>query len=74
MVQKRDGTSKVHGAPKRRGRPRAFEPDVALGKAMTAAVRSSLDDPTLVDPRKYLAPARAAMTAVVAHVLTVLAR
>ena len=46
----------------------------ALGKAMTAAVRSSLDDPALVDPRKYLAPARAAMTAVVAHVLTVLAR
>ena len=45
----------------------------ALGKAMTAAVRSSLDDPALVDPRKYLAPARAAMTAVVAHVLTVLA-
>jgi fructose-bisphosphate aldolase class II len=45
----------------------------ALGKAMTAAVRSSLADPALVDPRKYLGPARAAMTDAVAHVLAVLA-
>jgi len=45
----------------------------ALGKAMTTAIRSCLSDPALVDPRKYLAPARAAMTDAVAHVLSVLA-
>lgn len=46
----------------------------ALGKAMTAAIRATLaDDPTLVDPRKYLGPARGAMADAVAHVLTVLA-
>ncbi len=45
----------------------------ALGKAMTASVRVSLaSDPALVDPRKYLAPARDAMAAAVHHVLTVL--
>jgi fructose-bisphosphate aldolase class II len=44
----------------------------ALGKAMTAAVRSALADESLVDPRKYLAPARAAMAEAVAHVLAVL--
>lgn len=45
----------------------------ALGKAMTASIRSSLADPALVDPRKYLVPARVAMTDTVAHVLAVLA-
>jgi len=45
----------------------------ALGQAMTAAVRTSLADPALVDPRKYLTPARAAMADAVAHVLAVLA-
>ena len=45
----------------------------ALGKAMTAAIRSALADPELVDPRRYLAPARTAMTDAVAHVLAVLA-
>jgi fructose-bisphosphate aldolase class II len=45
----------------------------ALGKAMTAATRAALADPALVDPRKYLVPARAAMTDAVAHVLAVLA-
>jgi fructose-bisphosphate aldolase class II len=44
----------------------------ALGKAMTAAIRSALADESLVDPRKYLAPARAAMAEAVAHVLAVL--
>jgi fructose-bisphosphate aldolase class II len=44
----------------------------ALGKAMTAAVRSTLADDAVVDPRKYLAPARAAMAEAVAHVLAVL--
>jgi fructose-bisphosphate aldolase class II len=47
----------------------------ALGQAMTASIRATLDaDPALVDPRKYLAPARDAMTAAVQHVLTVLSR
>lgn len=45
----------------------------ALNVAMTGAVRAVLDaDPTLVDPRKYLAPGREAMTAAVRHVLEVL--
>jgi fructose-bisphosphate aldolase class II len=45
----------------------------ALGKSMTAAVRAELTrDPALVDPRKYLGPARTAMTDAVRHVLTVL--
>lgn len=49
MVQKRDRTSKIQSAPKRRGRPRAFEPDVALSKAMDAFrdggfAATSLDD------------------------------
>jgi fructose-bisphosphate aldolase, class II len=45
----------------------------ALGKAMTATVRARLDaDPALVDPRKYLAPARDAMADAVRHVLAVL--
>jgi fructose-bisphosphate aldolase, class II len=45
----------------------------ALGQAMTKAIRSALGaDPALVDPRKYLAPARDAMSAAVRHVLDVL--
>ncbi len=45
----------------------------ALNIAFTGAVRDTLADRTLVDPRKYLAPARAAMADTVAHFLTVLA-
>ncbi len=41
----------------------------ALNVALTAAVRSALTDDRLVDPRKYLAPGRDAMTAAVAEVL-----
>jgi fructose-bisphosphate aldolase class II len=45
----------------------------ALGQSMTAAVRDVLaGDPAVVDPRKYLAPARTAMTDAVRRVLTVL--
>jgi fructose-bisphosphate aldolase class II len=46
----------------------------ALNIAFTGAVRTVLaGDEKLVDPRKYLAPARDAMTDAVAHFLTVLA-
>jgi fructose-bisphosphate aldolase class II len=46
----------------------------ALGQAMTASIRDTLAaDPALVDPRKYLKPARAAMVEAVRHVLKVLA-
>lgn len=46
----------------------------ALNVALTRAVRQRLDaDPALVDPRRYLGPAREAMAAVVAGVLTTLA-
>lgn len=46
----------------------------ALNIAFTSTVRSRLEsDPVLVDPRKYLAPARVAMAEVVAHALRVLA-
>ncbi len=41
----------------------------ALNIALTAAVRTALADETLVDPRRYLAPGRAAMTAAVETVL-----
>lgn len=44
----------------------------ALNVAMTAAVRDALADPDLVDPRKYLAPGRDAMTAAVRRVLEIL--
>jgi fructose-bisphosphate aldolase, class II len=45
----------------------------ALNVAMTAAVRSALDaDPSLVDPRKYLAPARDAMAMTVRDLIAVL--
>lgn len=49
MVQKKKVESKAQSAPKRRGRPRAFEPDVALGKAMDTFrdggfAATSLDD------------------------------
>ena len=46
----------------------------ALNIAFTTAVRDTLAaQPTLVDPRKYLAPARDAMSTTVAHFLAVLA-
>ena len=46
----------------------------ALNIAMTGAVRAALDaDRTLVDPRKYLTPARDAMTGAVAALLALLA-
>lgn len=45
----------------------------ALNKAMTSAVRSSLAaDERVTDPRRWLDPAREAMTASVAHLLEVL--
>src|SRR5690349_2636662 len=45
----------------------------ALNTAFTAAVRERLAaDASVVDPRKYIAPARDAMAAVVAHLLTVI--
>lgn len=44
-----------------------------LNKVMTAAVRDALADPGLVDPRKYVGPGRAAVTAEVARLLTLLA-
>ena len=43
-----------------------------LNVAFTGAVRHTLRDPAVVDPRKYLAPARAEMTTVVRHLLGVL--
>jgi fructose-bisphosphate aldolase class II len=46
----------------------------ALNSAFTGAVRESLDgNATLVDPRRYLAPARTAMAATVAGALRLLA-
>ncbi|GID96231.1 class II fructose-bisphosphate aldolase [Amorphoplanes digitatis] len=46
----------------------------ALNSAFTGAVRASLDgDAALVDPRRYLAPARAAMAGTVAAALRLLA-
>jgi fructose-bisphosphate aldolase, class II len=45
----------------------------ALNTAFTGAVRAALADrPDLVDPRKYIAPARDAMAAVVADALEIL--
>jgi fructose-bisphosphate aldolase, class II len=43
-----------------------------LNVAFTAAVRDVLADPAVVDPRKYLAPARTAMSAVVRRLVSVL--
>ena len=44
-----------------------------LNRSFTSAVRSKLDDdPELVDPRKYLGPARTAVTDAVAATLAVL--
>ena len=40
-----------------------------LNAAMTRAVRSALDDPVVVDPRKYLGPGREAVAAEVARLL-----
>jgi fructose-bisphosphate aldolase class II len=46
----------------------------ALNVAFTGAVRKALlDDPAVVDPRRYLSGARDAMAATAAHFLTVLA-
>ena len=45
-----------------------------LNVAFTDAVRRTLTDPDLVDPRKYLAPARAAVAAVVARLAATVAR
>lgn len=45
----------------------------ALNIAFTGAVRDTLADAAVVDPRRYLAPARDAMADTVAHFLTVLA-
>ncbi len=46
----------------------------ALNTAFTGTVRERLAaDPSVVDPRKYIAPARDAMAAVVAHMLAVIA-
>lgn len=45
----------------------------ALGIAMTSTIRATLaEQPDLVDPRRYLAPAREAMAATVGHLLTTL--
>jgi fructose-bisphosphate aldolase class II len=44
-----------------------------LNVAFTAAVRETLREPSLVDPRKFLAPARSEMAAVVRRLLSVLA-
>jgi fructose-bisphosphate aldolase, class II len=43
-----------------------------LNVAFSGAVREILREPSLVDPRKYLAPARTEMTNVVRHMLAVL--
>ena len=43
-----------------------------LNVALPGAVRQTLRDPALVDPRTYLAPARAEMTTVGPPPLTVL--
>ena len=40
-----------------------------LNAAMTRAVRSALDDPAVVDPRKYLGPGREAVAGEVARLL-----
>ncbi len=45
----------------------------ALNVAFTAGVRSRLEDPAVVDPRKYLAPARERVAETVAHYLGVVA-
>jgi fructose-bisphosphate aldolase class II len=43
-----------------------------LNVAFTAAVRDTLAEPSLVDPRKYLAPARTGIAAVVRRMLSLL--
>lgn len=45
----------------------------ALNIAFTGRVRQLLDDPKLIDPRKYLGPAREAMSSTVSHFLRVVA-
>jgi fructose-bisphosphate aldolase class II len=44
-----------------------------LNVAYTAAARAALADPRVVDPRKYLGPARAAVAGAVRHLLVLLA-
>jgi fructose-bisphosphate aldolase class II len=47
----------------------------ALNVAFTSAVRDRLAaDPAVVDPRRYLRPAREAMTATAVHLLQVVSR
>lgn len=43
-----------------------------LSAAMTGAVRAALTDPAIVDPRRYLGPAREAVAVEVARLLTLL--
>jgi fructose-bisphosphate aldolase class II len=45
-----------------------------LNVAFTAAIRDALTETSLVDPRKYLAPARARMSAVVQRLLALLSQ
>jgi fructose-bisphosphate aldolase class II len=46
----------------------------ALNVALTGAIREALDaDPALVDPRRYLASGRSAITATVRHLATIIA-
>jgi len=57
-----------------RGGMKKINIGTALNVAFTGAVRESLDgNATLVDPRRYLAPARTAMAETVAHALRLLA-
>lgn len=44
-----------------------------LNKVLASAVRHALEDPALVDPRKYLGPGREAVTAEVSRLLCLLA-
>jgi fructose-bisphosphate aldolase class II len=45
-----------------------------LNVAFTDAVRQTLSDPTVVDPRTYFAPGRAGVAAVVARLAATVAR
>lgn len=45
-----------------------------LNVAFTGAVRATLEDDAIVDPRRYLAPARDATSSVVAHLASVVGR
>ena len=70
------GSSGVPDDELRRGRGAAAWRKVNIGTALnvafTAAVRDRLAaDPVVVDPRRYLRPARDAMTATAGHLLQV---